>query len=161
MLLDSILPYSAIVAIAGGAMVTGLLFAFSNCVMQALAELPSEYGIRAMQEINKKILNPIFFIAFFGTPLACLLVAVLTLSDAYQFHALLLLLGAISYLIGPLGVTLKCNVPLNNTLEALKPSDGEEFWARYLADWQRWNHIRTFIGLVSIVLLSAGLAYLP
>ena len=66
---ELLIPYIVVAAVAGAAMVTGLLFAFSNFVMRALAELDSEYGIYAMQQINEKIINPIFLFFFLGTPL--------------------------------------------------------------------------------------------
>ena len=46
MTVDQIFSYLIVAAIAGAGMVTGLLFAFSNFIMRALAELPSEHGIR-------------------------------------------------------------------------------------------------------------------
>jgi len=41
----------------GSALVGGVLFAFSICLMGALATLPPAYGIRAMQAVNVLILN--------------------------------------------------------------------------------------------------------
>ncbi len=51
-------------ALLGCGLMAGLFFAFSVCVMKALAQLPPEKGIAAMQSINVTILNPVFFVVF-------------------------------------------------------------------------------------------------
>lgn len=158
---DLILPYLAVAVIAGAGMVTGLLFAFSNFVMRALAELDSEHGMYAMQQINEKIINPVFLFFFLGTPLICLLLAIYSLSNLGDTHNVLFLLGSIGYIIGPFGITVRCNVPLNEKLAGVQPKEGAEEWKDYQVRWQRWNHIRTYIGLISIVILCMGLWLTP
>ena len=70
----------------------------------------------------------------------------------------LLIAGAALYLLGPFGVTLMFNVPLNNRLAETDTTNAEQEWIDYQVRWQRWNHLRTYIGVLSIILLSAGLA---
>lgn len=72
MVFDSILSSLVVAAITGAGMVTDLLFAFSNFIMCALAELQPAHGMFAMQKINEKIINPLFLIFFLGTPLLLL-----------------------------------------------------------------------------------------
>ena len=160
-LFDAVLPYLVVAAIAGAGMVTGLLFAFSNFVMDALAELQPEQGMYAMQQINEKIINPVFLIFFMGTPLLCVVIGFYSVLHIGQTGSSLLLAGAVAYLAGPLGITVRCNVPMNNELAAAGSAEGAELWSRYQVDWQRWNHIRTYIGLVSILLLCLGLWRVP
>jgi uncharacterized membrane protein len=146
-----------VIAITGAGLVTGLLFAFSNCVMRALADLPNDKGMFTMQRINQTIINPVFLALFFGTPILCTLIAV---RSALQFDtsgSLLLLSGAFAYLIGPFGITVLFNVPLNDQLAKAPPSAADELWPVYQKQWQRWNHVRTYIGAASIALLAAGL----
>jgi len=152
------LPYLIVAAIAGAGMVTGLLFAFSNFIMRALAELPSEHGTFAMQQINEKIINPLFLLFFMGTPLLCLIIATYSLFHMNDPQGVLLLIGSIGYMIGPFGITARCNVPLNNKLAKVTPTEGAAEWSDYQVKWQRWNHIRTYIGLISITFLCLGLA---
>lgn len=156
--LELILPYAVVAAIAGAGIVTGLLFAFSNFVMRALAELTDEQGMYAMQQINEKIINPIFLLFFFGTPLFCLLIAIYSVLNLGESQNVLLLAGAVGYIIGPFGITVCFNVPMNNKLAATESAIGADVWAKYQVNWQRWNHVRTYIGLVSIVLLGLGIA---
>ena len=150
-------PYLVVTAIAGAAIVTGLLFAFSNFVMRALAELDPEHGIFAMQQINKKIINPVFLFFFLGTPLVCLLIIVYSVSNFGDQQSVLFLIGSVGYIVGPLGITVLRNVPLNNKLAEAEPREGSDVWKDYQVRWQRWNHIRTYIGLISIVFLCLGL----
>jgi uncharacterized membrane protein len=62
------------------------------------------------------------------------------------------------YVVGTFAVTMLCNVPRNNVLAALAADTGEAAvsWARYLAEWTWWNHVRTVAGAVSAVLLIAA-----
>jgi uncharacterized membrane protein len=41
-----------VMAITGAGLITGLLFSFSNFVMRALADLPNDKGMFAMQRVN-------------------------------------------------------------------------------------------------------------
>lgn len=138
-------------------MFTGLLFAFSNFVMNALADLPLDKGMFAMQRINEKIINPIFLVLFLGTPILCSLIAVYAGLRINEPGSLFLLVGALTYLIGPFGITMLFNVPLNNQLARANGSDSNEIWLMYQKKWQRWNHIRTYIGVASVVFMATGL----
>jgi uncharacterized membrane protein len=48
------------------------------------------------------------------------------------------------------------NVPLNNALAAVDPNSGKgaELWARYLADWTAWNHVRAAASLAAAALFT-------
>ena len=153
------MTFLTIAAVTGAGVVTGLLFSFSNFVMQALAKLPNEQGMFAMQQINEKIINPIFVAIFLGTPLFCLIIGVNAFIEIQSPGSLFLLVGSVLYLLGPFGITVLFNVPLNNRLAEATIENAEEEWPPYQVRWQRWNHIRTYIGMMSIILLSAGLVY--
>ena len=157
MALDLVIPYLVVAAITGAGMVTGLLFAFSNFIMRALAKLQPEHGMFAMQQINEKIINPLFLLFFLGTPLLCAIIAIYNLLHLHYVHNVLLLVGCMGYIIGPFGITVLYNVPLNNKLAEVQPAEGVNVWDEYQVKWQRWNHIRTYIGLVSIIFLCLGL----
>jgi uncharacterized membrane protein len=152
------LQYLAIAAIVGSGLVSGLLFAFSAVVMRALQELPPEAGMSTMQRVNVLIINPLFLLAFMGTSALCLAIAVVGVRGASSQGALWLLAGASAYLLGPLGVTMAFNVPLNNRLASVAPNQASAEWPRYVAAWLRWNHVRTLLGALATGLLSVGLA---
>ncbi len=147
-----------VLTILGAGIVTGLLFAFSNFVMSALKDLPNDKGMYAMQQINKKIINPIFMFFFLGTPILCIFILFQTLSDFKFTNDIYLTIGAFAYLLGSFGITMLFNVPLNNQLETTNSSDADTVWPDYQNRWQKWNHIRTYVGIVAILLLSVGLA---
>ena len=112
--MNILITIAVVAAIVGGGLVTGLLFAFSNFVMRALAQLPDEHGMFAMQRINETIINPLFLALFLGTPLLCVIIGVESVVSMQEPGRLWLLVGAITYVIGPFGITVLCNVPLNN-----------------------------------------------
>ena len=62
-----------------------------------------------------------FMGVFLGTAATCIFMAVSSLSKWHQPGVLYLLLGTLLYLVGIVGVTILCNLPLN---EALAKSDG-------------------------------------
>ena len=139
----------------------GVFFAFSSFVMSALARLQPAQGIAAMQSINITVINPLFMAAFLGTAAACIFLAVSSLLKWHQPGAAYLLLGSLLYLIGTLGVTIVFNVPLNEALARVEPSstEGASLWARYLANWTNWNHIRAASALAAAASLAIALSY--
>jgi uncharacterized membrane protein len=140
----------------GAGLIAGVFFAFSAFVMKALAQLPAEQGIRAMQQINVVVLNPLFLGVFVGTAVlsvVCFLWAVP--------KSLLLLAAAICYGAGSLGVTAAFNVPRNERLARLDAGSSEagEYWPIYVREWLLWNHVRTVASAVSSALAAGALMY--
>jgi uncharacterized membrane protein len=140
----------------GCGLAAGVFFAFSTFVMPALARLQPSQGIAAMQSINITAINPLFMIALFGTAFACLVLAVSVLLKWQQLGAVSLLVGALLYLVGTIGVTIACNVPLNDALALVSPdsAEGANFWTKYLNDWTFWNHVRTIAALAAAALFT-------
>jgi uncharacterized protein (TIGR02246 family) len=70
-----------------------------------------------------------------------------------------LLAGSLLYLIGTIMVTIACNVPLNDALAAVDPSnaDAGRVWTDYLKKWTAWNHLRTGAALAAAALFIVGL----
>jgi uncharacterized membrane protein len=158
-MIETALLISQFAAALGCALMAGLFFAFSVAVMGALARIPPQEGMLAMQSINRVILNPLFLLVFLGTAAACLLVAVATLWRWQEAGAAWMLAGAALYLVGTFLVTMLFNVPLNSALDAAAPTspDGERLWARYLSTWSAWNHVRTITSTAATAALMAGL----
>jgi uncharacterized membrane protein len=150
-----ILTFLTIFAALGSGMIGGLLFAFSNFVMRALAQQAPESGIRSMQAINITIINPLFFLVFLGTALVSVILAVTALPRLSSPGTLLLLIGCVLYIFGTFGVTMAFNVPLNNKLAILEPSTTQaaEFWREYITSWTQWNHVRTIAAILASLLL--------
>ena len=69
----------------------------------------------------------------------------------------MILAGSVAYLVGCFGVTVACNVPLNEQLAATDLGQAAAFWPRYLELWTRWNHVRTIAPALSAALFMAAL----
>lgn len=149
-----------LVAALGCGLMAGVFFAFSTFVMSALGRLQPKEGIIAMQSVNITAINPWFMLALFGTALACLWIAIASLSNLDKPGNIYLLIGSIIYLIGTILVTIAFNVPLNDALAIANPdsTEGANLWARYLTNWTLWNHVRTITSLGAAVLLTIALA---
>ncbi len=146
-------------AAIGSGLVAGVFFAFSTFVMAALARIPPEQGISAMQSINITVINPVFFLAFLGTGALCLALAAGALFRWGQPGAALILAASLIYLAGAIGVTMVANVPLNDALAAVSPGTPEAaaLWQRYLDVWTAWNHARTVAPLGAAILFTIAL----
>ncbi|HEX2282743.1 MAG TPA: anthrone oxygenase family protein [Thermomicrobiales bacterium] len=118
----------------GCGLVAGVFFAFSTFVMAALKRLPPAEGIAAMQSINVLAATPAFMTALFGTAVACLGLAAWTATSFGERPAALVLVGGALYTVGTIGVTVACNVPLNDGLATLLPQGTEaaDRWDEYV-----------------------------
>lgn len=130
--------------VLGCALMGGLYFAFSAFIMTALRDAGMA-GVTAMNHINRVILRSWFMPLFFGTTLASAALAVIGLLRLHAPGSLLLIFGGVLYVAGMLGVTMLCNVPLNNALMEVTAESrtGMAIWNDYLRRWTRWNHVRT------------------
>ena len=57
--MNSVTTVTAILALLGSGIVGGVFYAFSSFVMKALARVPSEEGIAAMQSTNVVVISPV------------------------------------------------------------------------------------------------------
>jgi uncharacterized membrane protein len=133
------------VAALGCGLSAGALFAFSSFVMDGLRRLPAAQGIAAMQSINITAPTPAFMTALFGSAVACVALAVWALADWDDSYSPWLLAGAAAYLVGTIALTITYHVPRNDALARVDPDSPEASarWERYVAEWTRWNHVRT------------------
>ncbi|WP_129782069.1 anthrone oxygenase family protein [Peristeroidobacter soli] len=137
-----------ILASVGAGLNGGLFFIFSNTIMRSFDRLSPAAAVAAMNSVNRVIQNPLFFLAFLGTALLCVVLLIGRLNSP------LVVAGALLYLVGSIGVTMVRNVPLNDTLARVAPSadDLEAQWHAYRGPWTRWNHVRT----IACVLAAAA-----
>ncbi len=141
----------------GCGLMAGAFFAFSSFVMPALKRLEPDQGIAAMQSMLA--VPRVFMTALLGTAVACLgLVGWAVISSDGRTTALVLA-GCVLYLVGSIGVTMVCNVPLNNRLAKLDPQSAEApvRWDRFLTRWTAWNHVRTIAASAAAATLTIAL----
>jgi uncharacterized membrane protein len=157
--MDRVQLVVTILALLGAGVIGGVFFAFSSFVMRALGRLPSAHGISAMQAINVTVINPRFLGVFLGTAALSLgsiaLAGLRWTRPGSGFGAL----GGALYFVGTFLVTMRGNVPLNESLAEVEPSDGDaaDEWRSYLVRWTTWNHVRTAAALVASVCFCLAL----
>lgn len=143
----------------GAGLIAGLFFIFSNTIMKSFDRLPGANAILAMQTINLVIINPLFLTIFFGTAAICLALLVTAVADWSAPSAFCVAVGSLVYLIGAIGVTMACNVPLNNRLAAIARPEAAAAtaWRDYSAPWTRWNHVRAVASFLTAALFVTAL----
>jgi uncharacterized membrane protein len=154
----TVLPFVTLLGIVGSGLMAGVFFAFSTAVMPGLRRLRPSAGAEAMQHVNVVIQNPLFLLVFMGTGLICLLVAIGALVSGAA-GAAWLVIGALLYVVGSVGLTMGVNVPMNNRLDAANPitDTGAAIWADYLTRWTAWNHVRALACTAATAALAVGL----
>lgn len=138
------------------ALIGGLFYAYSCSVVLGLGKLSDAEYLKAMQSINREILNPVFFMSFIGT--AILLPISVFLFRGQQPVFIFLLIAALAYLIGVFGVTVAGNVPMNDTLDKFDISNSTAEAIKQMRDnfesrWNFLNNIRTSFSVISIILV--------
>ena len=139
-------------------LMAGLFYAWSFSVTTGLLKLSDTSYIEAMQSLNKAILNPAFFLIFWGSILSLILVTILHYEQPLSSIFWHLLIATVVYLIGSIAVTIVGNVPLNNSLEKFQliSSSLEEIKLQRAAFESRWNTlnmIRTISSSLAFIVL--------
>ncbi|MBV6653459.1 MAG: DUF1772 domain-containing protein [Mameliella sp.] len=133
----------------------GFFYSWSVSVILGTRRITDMTYLQTMQSINREILNPAFFLVFFGSPL------LLSISAFQQFNSglafWLVLSAAVTYLIGTFGVTAFGNVPLNDALDvldlsALSKQDASAFRKTYEVKWNKLHNIRTGFSVLAFAL---------
>lgn len=148
------------------ALQAGLYYGFAISVMPGLARTDGRTFVHAMQQINVAILNPSFFVSFFGAPVLTLTAVALHL-PWQQPEVLPWVVAAFVLCVVAFVVTVGVNVPLNNSLAAAEPlnqtAELEATRQRFEATWIRWNVVRalaltTALGCLTWALVLSGRA---
>ncbi len=141
--------------------IAGFFYAFSVCVMKGLDRIEATSAISSMKSINATVLNPVFFITFFITPIAQLASAYIASQDNHPISATLFIIAAVTYISGALVPTLSINVPMNEKLAQVEvPSQdmqSQPIWNEYSKRWTRWNTVRTIFSLLSLLIVGAAI----
>lgn len=160
------MPIYKIVLLSGSfftALIAGLFYSYSCSVNIGLGRLSDDAYLRAMQSINRAILNPWFFASFMGTLILLPLCAwMLYKHEAGSPAFYLVLFAALIYVIGVFGVTMFGNVRLNEALDkfdigsaALSELKAQRI--KFEKPWNNLNLIRTIGSLVSLLLTLAAM----
>ena len=158
-MIDKLIFAMTLLSALGCGLMAGVFFAFSAFIMKALAKLPAEQGIGAMQSINVAAVTPLFMTALFGTAGACLLLAFFSFAQWQKTGSGYVLAGSLLYLIGSILVTVAFNVPRNDTLAALDPASVASVapWTSFIRSWTVWNHVRGVASLLAAASFTVAL----
>lgn len=130
----------------------GLFYTFQISVMRGLAASDDRTYVRAMQQINIKILNGWFALSFvLALPLA---IVAAILADDNRIWAVA---AAVLY-AGVIVITGTRNVPLNNALNAAGDTDPTVARQAFEKPWMRWNLVRTWLSLAAFASLVIATA---
>ncbi|GAB95458.1 putative membrane protein [Kineosphaera limosa] len=151
-----------LLAVLLSAAIFGFFYAWVCSTMWGLDAADPRVAIPAMQAMNASVRNVVFAPAFFGTPFALTLTALLARAHGRRRAAWFFLAAAISYAGGALAPTLLVNVPMNEALAAVAvPTDlaaARDLWLDYSGTWQAWNLARTVASGAALLLAVAGVA---
>lgn len=139
----------------------GVFFSFSTSVMPGLDATKPEAAIAAMQGMNAKILNPLFYLHFMGAPLFAVVTGGLLLAAGQRSAGVVFIIAAAIYVLGVWMPTFAVNVPMNDKLMAVKiPADlnqAAQIWSDFSGRWTRWNHLRSVANSASLLFIGLGL----
>lgn len=134
----------------------GLCFTWANAVTPGIGKLNNYMYLQAFQQMNRAILNPSFFIVFFGAMLVmCINLYVNRNSGTQTFY--LLLASCIIYFAGVIAVTILGNVPLNElldktNLENALPQELSDLRTQFEKPWNTYHYLRTTSAILAFVL---------
>lgn len=139
-------------------LMAGLFYAWSISVTPGLAKIDNTSYLKAFQSMNRAILNPVFFLAFFGLAVLLIYMSFKTFGSPQTSQQWMILSAAVLYLGGIMFVTIFGNIPLNNSLESLQietmtPAQMTAFRETFESKWNRLNMIRTICSSLSFLLL--------
>ena len=139
-------------------LMAGIFFTWTNAVTPGIGKLKDIEYLRALQSMNRVILNPAFYSVFICPVLALPLAAVLNYNSEPSLVFKLLLVASIIYLAGSFMITILGNIPLNNLLDSNDLEHFSEEEARNLrheieTKWNNFNLIRTITSAIAFILL--------
>lgn len=149
-----------VVLIAAGtltALLAGLMFCFAVAIMPGLKRSPDREMLRAMQNINRAIVNPVFMLSFLGPVLLLPLATWMKWDEAGG----LLLAASVAHIVGGVGVTAAKNLPLNDRVDKVdldKATDKEvaEIRGWYEQPWKQWHLVRTVATILGTIATFAA-----
>lgn len=143
-------------------LLAGVFFTWTNAITPGIGRLEDIDYLRAFQFMNKTILNPLFYIVFFGPIVFSPIALIIQFNEAININFWFLLASSILYGIGVVGITFLGNIPLNERLDALDLDritvlNAEEFRKAYEQNWNNLHLIRTLTSSLSLILLLISL----
>ncbi len=152
--MDSIQTIVNFLSLFFGGLIAGLLFSYSCSVNPGLKSLADSEYLKAMQAINTAIQNPYFLISFMSLLFILPITTFLIFNQQADASFYFMLAATIIYFVGVFGVTIFCNVPLNEQLAKISVSTAtitEISTTRYSFEkpWNTYHSVRTIASSIS------------
>lgn len=146
-----LIPYSTVLLTGLSA---GLFYAWAVSVIPGTRQVANSTYLETMQSINRAILNPGFYLIFFGSLLLLVVSTIQQYRIGLDTSFWLMLAACLAYLIGTFGVTVFGNVPLNESLDVIQLGELslEQLAStrqQYEVSWNRLHMIRTAFAVLS------------
>ena len=139
-------------------LMAGIFFTWSNAVKPGIGKLSDIEYLRALQSMNRVILNNAFRIIFLGAIIAVALVPVFYFNLYPKNIFWLFVFTLVIYWIGVFGVTVSGNIPLNEILDKtnLESITSEEIKTLRMSievKWNNFNLIRCISSAITFLIL--------
>ena len=135
-------------------LMAGLLFSYSCSVNIGLNSLENNEYLKAMQSINNAIQNPYFLIVFLCLLFILPVTSILQYKEMANTSFYFILTATLIYFVGVFGVTMFCNVPLNEQLAKFDISTATtneiaSMRQSFEKPWNSYHSIRTIASVIS------------
>ncbi|MFI6985738.1 DUF1772 domain-containing protein [Embleya sp. NPDC050154] len=138
-------------------LVAGVYFCFAVAIMPGLGRVDARTFVDVLQQVNKRIENPVFFACFFGAPILGVITIVrarkLGLTEANRW----IIAGVVLAFVGML-ITIGGNIPLNNKIkdagDPARIADPEKLRDDVENAWIAWNIARTLAATAALAALT-------
>ena len=146
-------------------LMAGIFFTWSNAVKPGIGKLSDLEYLKALQSMNRVILNNTFKIIFGGAIITTALLPAfyfnLYPNNVFWIFVIILFI----YWIGAFGVTVLGNIPLNElldktSLDSISLEEGKTLRTSIELKWNNLNLIRSISSGVSFVLLLVSFIFL-
>jgi len=139
-------------------LMAGIFFTWSNAVKPGIGKLGDIEYLRALQSMNRVILNNAFRIIFLGAIIAVALVPVFYFNLYPKNIFWLFVFTLVIYWIGVFGVTVSGNIPLNEildktNLESITHEEIKTLRKSIELKWNNYNLIRCISSGITFILL--------
>ncbi len=156
--LDNIV-FSILILLTG--LSAGLCFTWSNSITPGIGKLNDLGYLMSFQQMNRAILNPFFFIVFFG-PFILGMYNLYVFINAPKTIIWLLIAALAIYFFGVLLVTIFGNVPLNEILDKTELTSANSIELKNLRSvfetkWNRLHLVRTISSIISFIILIVSI----
>jgi len=148
------------IATLGCALVAGITLIFAIVIMPGLETMGERRFLEGFKAIDRVIQDnqPVFLFVWLGSGLALIATTVLGFRALEGIDLAMLIAALLIYLPGVQVATAVVNVPLNNRLQAqdLGQLDDDEIRqavTEFAPRWILWNNIRTWLAILSSLLL--------